>query len=60
VSKTLFLSYIILIICVFSVFGIAIATIMQCFVADEEMYPQGSYFVPNELESFLKQIEAKQ
>jgi len=41
------------------VFGIAITTIMQCFVADEEMYPQGSYFVPDELEAFLKQIEAK-
>ena len=36
-SKTLFLSCIILIIFVFSVFGIAIATIMQCFVADEEV-----------------------
>jgi len=42
------------------VLGIAISTIMQCFIADEEMYPQGSYFVPDELDSFLKQIEAKQ
>jgi len=42
------------------VFGIAITTIMQCFVADEEMYPQGSYYVPDELDSFLKQIESKQ
>lgn len=42
------------------VFGIAISTILQCFVADEEMYPQGSYYVPDELDSFLKQIESKQ
>jgi len=39
------------------VLGIAIATILQCFIADEEMYPEGSYFVPNELDSFLKCIE---
>lgn len=34
----------------------AISTLFQCFVADEEMYPEGSAFVPSELDSFLKRI----
>jgi len=36
--------------------GIAIATLFQCFIADEEMYPEGSPFVPEELDNFLKHM----
>jgi len=40
------------------VLGIAISTIIQCFIADEEMFSRtGSYFVPKELDDFLKSLD---
>jgi len=36
------------------VLGIGITTILQCFIADQEMHPDGSYFVPDELSDFLR------
>jgi len=38
---------------------VATTTLLQCFIADEEMYPGGSLFVPKELDSFLKRVEEK-
>jgi len=40
------------------VLGIAVVTILQCFLADEEMFPDGSYYVPKELDDFLEQLDA--
>jgi len=44
-----------------SVLGVAVATILQCFVADEEMFGgQGSRFVPTEMEDFLTKLDGTQ
>lgn len=42
------------------VLGIAISTILQCFLADEEMNPGGSYFVPKDLDKFLQQVDEEE
>ena len=37
--------------------GIAVSTILHCFVADEEMYgDEGSLYVPDELDEFLNKL----
>lgn len=37
--------------------GIAVSTILHCFVADEEMYGnEGSLYVPDELDKFLNKL----
>jgi len=41
------------------VLGIAETTIIQCFIADEEMHSgSGSVYVPEELDNFLKKLDA--
>jgi choline transporter-like protein 2/4/5 len=36
-----------------NIFGMAISTILQCFVADEEMFDSGTRFATSELASFI-------
>jgi len=57
-AVTIFISIISLIVVniFLETIGIAIATLFQCFIADEEMYPEGSPFVPEELDNFLKHM----
>mmetsp|Transcript_49423 Transcript_49423/g.96632 ORF Transcript_49423/g.96632 Transcript_49423/m.96632 type:complete len:427 (-) Transcript_49423:317-1597(-) len=41
------------------VLGMAVSTILQCFIADEEMFSgTGSHYVPKELDDFLKKVDA--
>ena len=45
-------------VCSIRVLGIAVATMLHCFLADEEMFgSEGSYYVPEELDDFLKQLD---
>lgn len=36
-----------------SVYGMAVTTILQCFVADEELFPQSERFAQNDLRSWM-------
>merc|ERR1711908_257775 len=36
-----------------NIFGMAISTILQCFIADEEMFDSGTRFATSELASFI-------
>lgn len=36
-----------------SVYGMAITTILQCFVADEELFPSSQQFAENDLKSWV-------
>ncbi|CAM9514353.1 unnamed protein product [Laminaria digitata] len=36
-----------------SVYGMAITTILQCFVADEELFPPSQQFAENDLKSWV-------
>eukprot|EP00588_Corethron_pennatum_P014737 CAMPEP_0194271784 /NCGR_PEP_ID=MMETSP0169-20130528/5494_1 /TAXON_ID=218684 /ORGANISM="Corethron pennatum, Strain L29A3" /LENGTH=617 /DNA_ID=CAMNT_0039014239 /DNA_START=198 /DNA_END=2051 /DNA_ORIENTATION=- len=41
------------------VLAMAVSTILQCFIADEEMFSgTGSHYVPKELDDFLKKVDA--
>jgi len=41
------------------VLAVAVSTILQCFIADEEMFSgTGSHYVPKELDDFLKKVDA--
>ena len=41
------------------VFGMAISTILQCFVVDEEMYDSEERFAPKSLASTIEQTQQK-
>lgn len=41
------------------VFGMAISTILQCFVTDEEMYEPGNRFAPKDLCGTLESTQKK-
>jgi hypothetical protein len=42
-----------------NVFGLAVDTTLQCFVADEELNGQVGDHTPEELKRFLPQVEGK-
>merc|ERR1719460_3305679 len=44
---------------VMNVFGLAVDTTLQCFVADEELNGQVGDHTPEELQRFLPQVEGK-
>jgi len=39
------------------VLSVAISTILQCFLIDEEKHPEGSIYVPTELNIFMHQVD---